>query len=130
VVPPLTQYPAYLPTYAVLPAGTPGVPQPGYPQMPAAAPPPMSDAEIKAKQRELLAWGTVGVLLGATANCVVTALAFKSYKNSKSVWKPALWSGVGSLAIGGTLLWVLTQSMSQTVGPRAGAAFIGAKLAV
>jgi predicted membrane protein len=87
-------------------------------------------AQTLEAQRTLLKWGTVGVLFGATANALVTALAFRSYGKSKSVWKPALWSGAGSLIIGGTFLWVMSQSLSQPLGSRAQAVTVGAKLAV
>lgn len=128
IVPAMTQVPSFVPTYAtVLPAGSPEVPAvPGttLPQVP-----PPEDA-TRAAQKRLLKWGTIGVLLGAGANTIVTALAFKSFQKNQSVWKPALWAGAGSVVIGGTLLWILAQSMSQDLDQRIVAATIGAKLAV
>jgi hypothetical protein len=91
--------------------------------------PPPQDAALAAQKR-LLKWGSVGVVLGATANVLVTALAFRAYDKGKSIWKPALWAGAGSLVIGGTLLWVLAHSVNQQLDQRVVAATIGAKLAV
>ena len=129
IVPPMTHVPPSVPTYAtLLPAGAPEVPGTAAPPIAPAVPAPQ-DAALAAQKR-LLKWGTVGVLLGAGANVVVTALAFKSYHRTKSIWKPALWAGAGSIVIGGTLLWVLAHSVNQQLDQRVVAATIGAKLAV
>lgn len=127
VVPPMTQVPPSVPTYAqVLPSSAQPAPQaaplPAYP----------TAAEIlKETQRTLLTWGTFGVILGAGAQAVVTALAFQSFKRSKnkSVWKPALWVGAGSLIAGGTLLYILSRSIDNPLDQRLAAATIGATLA-
>jgi len=129
IVPAMTSVPSSVPTYAtVLPAGSPEVPAPAngttLPTIPAPQDPTL------AAQKRLLKWGTVGVILGAGANCLVTALAFKSYQKTKSVWKPALWAGAGSIVIGGTLLWILAHSVKEPLDQRVVAATIGAKLAV
>lgn len=80
-------------------------------------------------QQRLLKWGAVGVAAGAVANGLVMAMAFRSFRASKSAWKPALWAAGGSVVIGGTLLWILSRSLTQPLDQRVVAATVGIKLA-
>lgn len=132
VVPPMSSVPSSVPQYAtVLPAGSPEVPPLSQTTSPSSqlAPPTSEDLAEQSRSR-LLKWGALGVVLGASANVLVTALAFKSYQKSTSCWKPALWAGAGSAVIGGTLLWILSRGVTTQLDDRMAAATIGAKLAV
>jgi hypothetical protein len=86
-------------------------------------------ANVEARKR-LLKWGAVGVAVGASATAAVTALAFRSYKKRKSALAPALWSGLGSAIVGGSMLLLFAHSMTTSLDNRLVAATVGAKLAV
>lgn len=79
--------------------------------------------------KEAVHWGLGGVVFGSVLSGAITALAFGSYRRRDSVVGPFLWSTLGSMAIGGTLLLVLNRAVGGKIDNRWLAATMGAKLA-
>jgi hypothetical protein len=119
IVPPMTTVPRSVPRF-----GEGELPQVTQPSVPMVVEP------VAEARKRLLTWGAVGVGVGAAATAAVTALAFQSYKKKKSVLGPALWSAAGSVVFGGSLLLILSYSLSKPLDQRLIAATVGAKLAV
>lgn len=74
-------------------------------------------------------WGMIGVTTAALLSAGLTAAAFASYRKTDSVLLPALVSGLGSLTMGGALLYILVKSTTGTVNPKMIYAAAGAQLA-
>jgi hypothetical protein len=109
----------------ILPPGS--VTIPGLPGTLPDVKPPGDPVDLARKR--LIRWGALGVAVGAGATGVGIALAFKSYRKSKSksILKPALWSAAASATVGGTLLWILARGAD--TDDRVASTLIGIKLA-
>lgn len=81
-------------------------------------------------RKRFLLFGLAGVLLGSVVTGGMTALALRSYQRSGSVVRPAIYAGLGSAAMGGAMVFVLSRVLSgEKVDPRVAALAIGARMA-
>ena len=89
------------------------------------------EADSRAESRKrFLIFGLAGVLLGSIATGSMTALALRSYQRSGSVVRPAIYAGIGSAAMGGAMVFILSRVIGgESVDPRVAALAVGARMA-
>lgn len=81
-------------------------------------------------RRRFLIYGMLGVTVGAVVTGGMTALALRSYRRSGSVVGPAIYAGLGSAAMGGAMVLILSRIVGgESVDPRVAALAIGARMA-
>lgn len=81
-------------------------------------------------QRRFMLYGLLGVVTGAAVTGGMTALALRSYRRTDSVAGPAIYSGLGSLAMGGTMIFLLSRVVGgKNIDPRLAAVAAGATMA-
>jgi len=86
-------------------------------------------AATDAMAKQMAIYGGIGVLTMSAISAAVTGASFAAYRKSGSVLMPALISGLGSLATGGILLWLLIRSAAAEADSRIVYAAAGAQMA-
>lgn len=86
---------------------------------------------LEERRKRFFTYGMIGVGIGALVTGAMTAVAFNSYKRSDSAVTPAAYTAIGSLALGGTMVWLLSRTVGgETMDPRMAAMAVGARLGV
>lgn len=89
----------------------------GYPMM--VRPPVfhqrLSDAEVLRKRA--MTFGIGAIVLGTLANATIAGLAFRSYKATGSVVRPAVIIGVGGLAVSAVTAFLLVRGLRDSTIP-------------
>lgn len=81
-------------------------------------------------KKKFLLFGIGGVVIGAVVTGSMTAFALRSYRRTDSVIGPAIYAGLGSAAMGGAMVLILSRVVGkEKVDPRLAALAIGARMA-
>lgn len=80
--------------------------------------------------KSFLLFGLAGVAIGAIVTGGMTAAALRSYRRTDSVLGPAIYAGLGSAAMGGAMVLILSRVVGgKDVDPRVAALAVGARMA-
>lgn len=108
-------------TGAILPIDTTNVDAFGQPE-------PALDPYAGVRSR-MVRYGLPAMLLGTLGQALVAGLAFRSYRNTKSVVRPAVIIGVGGLAVSGLSMFLLLRALEPSADDRVAAMGAGLWLA-
>lgn len=88
------------------------------------------DLAAREARRRFLIYGLGGVVVGSILTSGMTALALRSYRETGSILRPALLTGLGSAAMGGGMVFLLSRVVGkQQIDPRALALAMGVRMA-
>lgn len=88
------------------------------------------NAELAAQKKKFLIFGLAGVAVGAAVTGSMTAFALRSYRRTGSTLGPAIYTAVGSAAMGTAMVLILSRAVGgEKVDSRVAALAMGARLA-
>jgi len=86
---------------------------------------------LEEKRKRFFTYGMVGVGVGAMVTGTMTALAFNAFRRSDSAVTPAIYTALGSAAVGTAMVWLLSRAVGgEETDPRMAAMAVGARLSV